>query len=307
LIFKGNERLDLIDRLSSNQVNKLHELQGLKTILTTDKGRFIDLLTLYVFDDFVFSTCSYNNSSKVRAHLDKYTIMDDFQCKDMSGTHETILFFGTNAEKFAKEVYSTDIRKLMNNDFYIVKENRYDVIVSRNDDAFGGLRVIYPAEAKEDYFKKYLSDIQNKKYDLHQIDNVTYDMMRIELGMPAFGNEMNEDTNPLECSLNKYVSFTKGCYIGQEVIARLDTYDKISKHLVGLKIEQEVSISQSLDNSAILKDYKECGYVTSSTHSKRFGNIALGFIKTPFLDYNSKYILRTENNSISCGINKLPF
>lgn len=307
LIFKGNERLDLINRLSTNQVNKLQKLQGLKTVLTSDKGRFIDLLTLYVFDDFVFSACSYDNSSKVRAHLDKYTIMDDFHWKDMAGTHQTVLYIGTHAEDYAKEVFSTDIQKLSNEDFNIGKENGYDIIISRNDDALGGFKVIYPVEAKEDYFKKYLSEVLDKKYGLNQIDDGTYSTIRIELGIPAFGNEMNEDTNPLECNLNKYVSFTKGCYIGQEVIARLDTYDKISKHLVGVKIEHEGSITQNLDYPVILKDGKECGYVTSFTHSKRFGNIALGFVKTPFLDYNSKYILKTENNSFDCSINKLPF
>ena len=49
---------------------------------------------------------------------------------------------------------------------------------------------------------------------------------------------MTDETNPLECGLKQYVSFTKGCYIGQEVIARLDTYDKISKHMVGFKFDK---------------------------------------------------------------------
>src|SRR4029077_17533831 len=83
---EGNERLDLINRLSTNEVNSLGKFQGIKTILTSDKGRFVDLLTLYNFGDFVFCTSSFNNDDNVIAHLDKYTIMDDFRTKNMSRT-----------------------------------------------------------------------------------------------------------------------------------------------------------------------------------------------------------------------------
>src|SRR5438552_9623779 len=87
LKFEGNERLDLINRLSTNEVNSPGKLKGVKTIFTTDKGRFVDLLTLYNFGDFVFSTCSFSNAQKVIAHLNKYTIMDDFRAINMAGTH----------------------------------------------------------------------------------------------------------------------------------------------------------------------------------------------------------------------------
>ena len=117
LKFEGKERLDLINRLSTNEVNSLSKLGGIKTILTTDKGRFVDLLTLYNFGDFVFASCSFNNAQHVIAHLDKYTIMDDFRVSNMAESHESILFFGENNEKFAKEVLNADTSGFSNNDF----------------------------------------------------------------------------------------------------------------------------------------------------------------------------------------------
>lgn len=71
-----------------------------KTILTSDKGRIIDLLTLYNLGDIIFVSCSFNNAEPVVAHLDKYTIMDDFTVKNLSGTHETILFTGNSSAEF---------------------------------------------------------------------------------------------------------------------------------------------------------------------------------------------------------------
>ncbi len=103
LKFTGNDRLDLINRLSTNTVNSLGKFKGIKTVLTSDKGRFVDLLTLYNFGDFVFTACSFNNSKAVISHLDKYTIMDDFKVTDMSGTHAAILFLVMNQISLQKK------------------------------------------------------------------------------------------------------------------------------------------------------------------------------------------------------------
>ena len=130
--------------------------------------------------------------------------------------------------------------------------------------------------------------------------------MRIEYGIPVINNEMNDLSNPLECALNKYVNFSKGCYIGQEVITRLDTYDKISKHLVGLNFEENVTKSDN-DDMKILSGENECGYVTSTSISENFGNIGLGFIKTPFLDHDKVYFVKFKEKLIKSTIHKLPF
>ncbi len=307
LIFRGSERLDLINRLSTNQVDKLHEYQGLKTVLTSDKGRFIDLLTLYSFHDFVFTACSYGHAEKVKTHLDKYTIMDDFQCENMANTHEAILFFGKDVDRFVSVELDFDITNAKNNDFKIIRGNKDDIIAARNDDAFGGTVLIYPLETKDEFNKKYLSSDITERYSLKMMNEISFNTLRVEYGIPAIGTEMNDETNPLECGLNKYVSFTKGCYIGQEVIARLDTYDKISKHLTGIKFENANEIETNGNKLIITDDNKECGNITSTAISTKFGKIGLGFIKTAFLNYNKKYFVKEENKISNCKITKLPF
>jgi tRNA-modifying protein YgfZ len=306
LKFTGNDRLDLINRLSTNFVNSVGKLKGIKTILTSDKGRFIDLLTLYNFGDFVFATCSFNNSEKVTGHLDKYTIMDDFKAIDMAGTHEAVLFIGNKTGDYAKEVFGTDFTKFSNNDFAVFSEENRDSIIAKNDNAFGGFIFIYAAEDSGFYTKKLFSPFYKEKYLLEELTAAGFEKQRIEYGIPKAGREMTEETNPLECGLEKYVSFTKGCYIGQEVIARLDTYDKISKHLVGLKLEGNLPSNYKPGLINIRVDNKECGYVTSSVYSEKFGNIGLGFVKTALLDYSKAYEIKTEG-SIKCRIVKLPF
>lgn len=293
LKFEGDDRLDLINRLSTNQVNSLQQFKGIKTILTNDKGRFVDLLTLYNFGDFVFASCSSNNSGNVLIHLDKYTIMDDFKPHNMAGTHETILFYGDKADEFAKDVFKTDTSKFMNNDFELCLIEDHHSIVAGNDDSFGGFMFIYSSNDRLYWQGKILNGDLKNNYSLHEIDDKQYKIERITRGIPVFPNEMNDRTNPLECGLNKYVNFTKGCYIGQEVIARLDTYDKISKHLVRIESGAEII----LENSKIMVDGKECGFVTSAENKT-----ALGFVKTTFLDFSKSYIINQSGTTINCKL-----
>lgn len=304
LKFSGNDRLDLINRLSTNQVIPLDELSCVKTILTSDKGRIIDLLTLYHLGDFIFASCSFNNAKAVLAHLDRYTIMDDFITADLSGTHNTILFFGEQAAEFISSFTGCDLAGLSESNFIVT--GTHDAIVAVNDSAIGGILFIYSTTDNEFWEDKIFTTENVNRFRLYEINVNEFEVERIELGVPAFGKEMSELTNPLECGLNKYVSFTKGCYIGQEVIARLDAYDKISKHMVGLKIDN-ASLPQQNEQIKITLDGRECGFVTSVTESDKYGTIALGFVKTIFLDYNKEYGLKSNEGELNCRIVKLPF
>lgn len=302
LKFEGNDRLDLLNRLSTNEVRSLAEYSHAKTILTSDKGRFVDLLALYTLGEIVFAACSLNNARNVLDHLERYTIMDDFKAADMSGSHETILFYGEKAGEFAAGVLDTDIVLLADNKFKVL-DREHDAILCKNDDAFGGMIFTYAVKDKQYWEEKILSEKNRSKFDLHEVTDIEYETKRIEFGIPKYGKEMTELTNPLECGLNKYVSFTKGCYIGQEVIARLDAYDKISKHMVGIISDKQI---QGIDIK-ITVDGKECGFLTSSTYSEQFGNIGIGFIKTIFLYNGKNYRLKSAENLTDCRAVKLPF
>ncbi|HEY3249592.1 MAG TPA: hypothetical protein VGK25_00605 [Ignavibacteria bacterium] len=301
LIFRGNDRLDLLNRLSTNQVDSLEQNKGIKTVLTNDKGRFVDLITLYNFGDFIFSICSFNNSTNVIAHLDKYTIMDDFKAENLAGTHATILFYGDNNNKFAQHLFNTDLSHMENNDFQFHNIGDHHSIIARNDDLFGGFVFIYSVEDKQLWDKKIFAEDLKQKYSMHEVSNDEYETKRIDTGIPAYGKEMTEQTNPLECGLYKYVSFTKGCYIGQEVIARLDSYDKISKHMVKIEAEREFTSNET----KIIYNNKECGFVTSAVKQNDKKHIGLGFVKTIFLDYHKEYKLKSENILIDCRIKKI--
>jgi folate-binding protein YgfZ len=214
----------------------------------------------------------------------------------MAGTHESILLFGDKTNDYIKEVFNIDTENYVNNDFEIYVEENNHSIIARNDDKFGGCIFIYDVKNSGFWKDKMLNETLKSRYKILEIDDKQFEQRRIELGIPAFGKEMTELTNPLECGIEKYISFTKGCYIGQEVIARLDTYDKINKHLVSIEAEKEFTAA----DTKILTDSKECGIVTSAVK-----NAGLGFVKTIFLDFNRIYQLKQNDIMINCKLKQI--
>ena len=104
-----------------------------------------------------------------------------------------------------------------------------------------------------------------------------YEALRVGHGVPAYGREMGEPYNPLEAGLIGSIDFRKGCYIGQEVIARLDTYRKVQKHLVMLRFPSDATVS---DGASLLHDGQSIGTVTSLASIPTTGElIGLGYVR----------------------------
>jgi folate-binding protein YgfZ len=106
-------------------------------------------------------------------------------------------------------------------------------------------------------------------------DNETFNVLRIEAGLPVAGLELTEDVNPWEAGFEDAISLAKGCYNGQEVVARLHAYKKIKQGLFGLKLEELPTGMPA----QLKKNGKNAGFITSAIRSPRFGLIALGYVR----------------------------
>ena len=119
-----------------------------------------------------------------------------------------------------------------------------------------------------------------KKKDLRRVSNHgALEIVRIERGVPSTDAEIAEHFNPLEAGLKKFISFNKGCYVGQEVVARLNTYDKIQRRLVGLQWDSPSRklLSPSISLSA---QGKQVGLVTSLIEVPwQQKSIGLGYVR----------------------------
>jgi len=115
--------------------------------------------------------------------------------------------------------------------------------------------------------------------------------------MPDWGTEITQDYNPHEARLTAAISFTKGCYTGQEVIARLDTYEKIQKYLMIVELSEKLSQMPPLE---VYIDEEQVGYLTSYTYNPvTEKSIGLAYIKKMYTTENDLYVdVHTEKSKI---------
>jgi folate-binding protein YgfZ len=149
--------------------------------------------------------------------------------------------------------------------------------------------------------------LENKGiFDFNLVGEEAYEIYRIEQGIPEAPNELNDDYNPHETGLLNLVDFEKGCYIGQEVIARLQTYDKVQRKLTGVKFNEPIDPGKNF----ILYDGsgKEAGKVTSSGRSIKLNeNIGLAYIRNSYLQNGNILNAKSDGISVNVEIHSLPF
>ena len=112
LLMKGSDSLDLLHRLTTQDLLALQPGQGATTVLTSDKGRIVDLVTCYLFPDHLLLLTSPGNSQAVLEWIDKYTIIEDAETTDVTDSTGLLRFFGPNAGRLAQRLISEEAEEL---------------------------------------------------------------------------------------------------------------------------------------------------------------------------------------------------
>ena len=264
LKISGNDALDLLSRLSTNKLEDLtDEGQGMYTVLTSNKGRIIDLLFVLRLEDDLLVLTAPENRRKVSDWIDFYTFTEDVAVEDVTEETAMLGILGPGVWRLLEKAIWTDIRPLPLYESMRAGVSGIEANVIRTD--FAGLPG-YDLTVRADRAKEIWSAL----LDLGREDGVrpvgmdALDVIRVEQGVPAYGRELSEEFNPLEANLLDYISFDKGCYVGQEVVVRLNTYDKVQKHLVGLSWEGD---PDPLSGASLLLEEKRVGRITSAARS----------------------------------------
>jgi folate-binding protein YgfZ len=134
------------------------------------------------------------------------------------------------------------------------------------------------------------------------IGYAAYEMLRLHHGLPAVGKEITDEYNPHEVGLYPFINFEKGCYIGQEVIARLDTYQKVQRLLmkVILEIDQSSAPEWSPPSAPIFLGEQLIGQLTSACWSPELGRgIGLAAIRKQFADQAEPIQIRWPEREVA--------
>jgi folate-binding protein YgfZ len=259
------DRLDLLHRMSTNDLNSLPVGRARATVLTTPIARIVDLLWVLNRGDTALALTSPGRATAVRRWLAGYIFYNDkVKFEDASADLAQFGVFGPRAAAVA-EALLLGAGSLDADAF----SEQVDLLVLRGRPLAGdGFTVIGPAAQAPGLWEAAL------RAGAVPAGEQAYEWLRLRAGQPA-GPELSEDYIPLEANLWSAVSFNKGCYIGQEIIARMESRGKLARRLVGLQLDAPVAAGAEVSREG----GAAVGAVTSAGILPDLGPVALAYLK----------------------------
>ncbi len=290
LRLSGRHALDFLNRMSTNDLKNLQQNECLQTVLTTDKGRIVDLISVYRSDNDLVVSTSPQNEDTILRWFDKYIIMDDVRMEIATDHTAQLVVVGPRSSQIVRDLIKTDPpenNRSLNSEF-----QGHPLLIGTSFQIENGFILITDLHGGESLLEWFRSK------NILSCGMEVYHSARIAQRKPILRRELSEKYNPLEAGLSHAVSFTKGCYIGQEVVARLDSYQKVQRHLVLIRTSDQVST-----DCKIKKNNSEAGSVTSSCYSENLGQfISLGYVKTEFTSSSGPWTIDCDDRVIQAEI-----
>ena len=271
LRLEGKEGVDFLNRISTNDFRNFAPGGSLQTVLTTEKGRVVDSVIVVHRDDHLLLIVSRGAQSYVKQWIEKFIIAEDLTVIDQTGKYLLFTtFHPRDVMEFPGEAVAGHVFHLQ----YYEDKVAFSIV-----DA--------PSSFPE--LVRSLTD--------NQIGNNAFELYSIRQGIIQCQLEIMRECNPLELNLWNQISFTKGCYIGQEVIARLDTYKKIQRTLCRFRNE---GILVPAIGSRIVNGGKEIGIITNCARDFEENNnsVGLAVIRKEFALQGAGYSIADSKASV---------
>ncbi len=271
----GGEAVQFLDGLITNDIKTLEDGKEMLAAFPNPKGRLLAFVGVRRHGDKYLFETEEETHQKIHENLFRFTYAGDFYVKDLTENYFSYRYFGN-----------------------------YDEIVNfigicKADFVINNIYFFQIQEPQVERCNKEKSEIEF----VWIRDDELYETLRIENGIPKYGVDMNEETVVPEVGLANAISYNKGCYIGQEVIARIHFRGKVAKQLKGLIFEDE-NPSVNPNDEIKSTDDKNAGTITSITYSPKLEKtIALGYVRNVFLEEGTEL----KVGEFTARVKDLPF
>jgi folate-binding protein YgfZ len=298
ILVNGSEALMFTNGLITNDMKALAVNSWMPAAFPNVQGRLLaSIRMIHRADGFLIDT-EITTHDKVLKLLDRFTLAGDFRVTDLTHTTAQLSVQGRKA---------ADIIRSVLGEAAAATERQQVVTVQLEGDS--DVTIIRATHTAEDGFDLFLET--NHKSKLVEsiagagavpLSAETLETLRIEAGIPMYGVDMDETNVVTETNLDDAVSFTKGCYIGQEIIARIKYRGHVAKKLTGLVLNEASPVERGVP--ILSEEEKDIGRVTSATFSPSLDHaIALGYVKYDYLKPGTK----VKVGGIDAEVAELPF
>ena len=269
----GEDRAGFLHNLCTNDIRKLAPGNGCEAFLTNVQGKTLSHVCVFCFEEFLLLETVSGQASFLLAHLDKYHIRERVEVIDRSDNWDALMVAGADAESWLSSMMPSP---LSSPPLSCAKTTlagqpgmcaRFDLVGPN------GLLVVYERDEEPSLKDRLVEE------GAVPCPAASVEAARIEAGWPLFGVDITDQNLPQEVARDeRAISFVKGCYLGQETVARIDALGHVNKKLAGVRFDTQ-QIPQA-GTPLLAADEAEVGSVTSAAWSPRLdAPLALAYVR----------------------------
>lgn len=302
----GKDRAAFLHNLLTSDIKSLGLGNGCYTTLLNAQGRVLADINVYVLPNSILLETEPGLEGKLIHLLEKSHINEDVILKDVTRDWILISLQGPKSEALVGALILGPVMVSQEfNHTHMMIQEISAALIRRSVTGEKGFHLLIPCNKGEPIAKRVLE--VGRLYGLGLVGSGAYEILRIEAGIPRYGIDMDERVTLPETGLEKLAaSGQKGCYPGQEVVARTLTYGGLQRKLSGL-IFDKGALPKLGDK--ILKKKQEIGWVTSACHSPVLGKgIALAYLKKGNFESSAEEVsVRCAGADLAAKTTTLPF
>jgi folate-binding protein YgfZ len=301
ILVSGSEAVMFLNGLLTNDVKTLELNSWMTAAFPNVQGRLLAFSRiLHLENGFLFDTEAAAHQT-VLNKLERFTTAGDFRVTDLTATKSMISIQGVRATQVMENVFGESASSL--------ERNRVAKLEFRST----AVEVILATHTGESGFDLFMNTDQVEiiwqaicDEGATPVGSEALDVLRIEAGIPRYGIDMDDTRVVLETGLDEAVSFTKGCYIGQEIIARIHWRGHVAKKLAGVQFDDRIQARAG--DKFLSTDGKEIGLLTSAVFSPRLNRtVALGYLKYDYLALGTEVEIVAGDSAKQGKVTPLPF
>ncbi|MCC7203057.1 MAG: aminomethyltransferase family protein [Nitrospirae bacterium] len=346
ILISGEDRTKFLQNILSQDISKLTPGSGGHSTLLNTKGHMLAYMRIYSDGESFLIDTESGETDKILQTLNRYLFREDVKVEDVTLRYGLITVNGPNSRKIISAASGTEINDM---------PDCSHVNITINGINCRAVRTAYTGEEGYDIYTPWddlctiwetilsagiASKIPlNPPFSKGEIsspplvkggeggfcETITtfgldaFETLRIEAGTPVYMIDMDENTIPIEANLDHAISYTKGCYVGQETIARIKFKGHVNRILTGLSITSGTEINSVPDISIIPRKgdrifrfidntEQDIGFITSACISPSLKKIiALGYIKTGYNEPGLEVSITCGSEKLTAGVSRLPF
>jgi aminomethyltransferase len=297
--------VELLDRVATSSVKNL-AVGGMQYALAcNEQGGILDDIMIYRFGEERYFVCANaSNAEKIFQWLTKKAAgLSGLQVTDRSAELAQIAVQGPRSRDLMRPLTEAALDQLKLRHCVEAKVAGVPMLLSRSGYTGElGYELYPPAGRAREVWETLLH--KGAAYGLKPCGLGCRDTLRLEMGYPLYGNDMDETTTPIEASLEFAVDFMKGDFIGREVMAR-QKENGVSRKLAGFELSQR---GVPRHGHAIFSNGKEIGIVTSGNHSPSLNKgIGMGYVRTIFAELGGEILIDIRGNAAPALVVERPF